>query len=137
MARRSPRSVRRRWLHLVRLQVHSGLSQLSFCRRRRISLHQFRAWKYKHLARLESAISTRYAARPRAQPAGSRRVEPAFLPLRVIGREPDSTAPTAAALDRPGSPFEIVLRDGCRVLVPASFDPERLRGLLKVLEVRE
>lgn len=139
MAHRSPRSARRRWLRLVRLQARSGLAQGSFCRRRRISLHQFRAWKYKHLARDARSMKS-----TDPQPTGRRRARavamagpaaPAFLPVRLVS--PGASGSPAAPPPPPPTPaFEIVLRDGRRVVVPPSFDAEGLRELLTLLEAR-
>ena len=63
----------------------------------------------------------RQRGRPRARAGAKTPASAAFVPLRVI------STPV-------GTAFEVVLRDGCIVRVPAGFDPATLRQLLVVLE---
>ncbi|WP_291734591.1 transposase [Leisingera sp. F5] len=59
---------------------------------------------------------------------------PAFIPLTL---SPGSPAPTPVAQSGAGDvQLEIVLRNGRRLLVPSTVDPEMLARLLPVLEGR-
>lgn len=63
---------------------------------------------------------------------------PSFIPLAVSPMAPAAVPATAreAPHDTPDVQLEIVLRNGRRLLVPSSVDPEVLARLLPVLEGR-
>jgi hypothetical protein len=91
-----------------------------FCAEHEVSEPSFFAW------RRTIAERDRQLGGPRASASANGDGEktqdtPTFVPLRVVS--------TPA-----GTAFEVVLRDGCIVRVPADFDPATLRQLLAVLE---
>ena len=63
---------------------------------------------------------------------------PSFFPLRVSPKAPAAVSVMAqeAPRDTPDVQLEIVLRNGRRLLVPSSEDPEVLAQLLPALEGR-
>ena len=63
---------------------------------------------------------------------------PSFIPLAVSTKAPAGVSVTAqeAPRDTPDVQLEIVLRNGRRLLVPSSVDPEVLARLLPALEGR-
>lgn len=63
---------------------------------------------------------------------------PAFIPLSLSPKAPaamPATAP-AAARNRPDVRLEVMLRNGRRLFVPSTVDPEMLARLLPVLDGR-
>lgn len=104
----------RYWRRQVRRWGRSGLSQVDFCRRERLSVTSLRWWKWQIGVR---EVRRTIAHRPEA-PAGT----PAFVPIRVV----DSKT-TAAGV-------EIVLRGGRAVRVQGDFDPAVLSKVIATLE---
>ncbi|MHA6327206.1 IS66-like element accessory protein TnpA [Roseivivax sp. CAU 1753] len=76
----------------------------------------------------------------RQYPAGEFGVEtpPSFIPLAVSSMPPATVPATARETPRntPDVQLEIVLRNGRRLLVPSSVEPEVLARLLPTLEGR-
>jgi hypothetical protein len=95
-----------------------------FCVEHEVSEPSFFAW------RRTIADRDRQSGQPSADGDGNgdsnkTQDSPAFVPLRVVL----TASPTPA-----GTAFEVVLRDGRIVRVPAGFDPATLRQLLAILE---
>jgi len=108
----------RSWRRLLQQWRRSGMTIRDFCAEHDVSEPSFFAW------RRIIAERDRQRGGPRAPAGGDgakTQASPAFVPLRVI------STPAGAA-------FEVVLRDGCIVRVPAGFDPATLRQLLAVLK---
>lgn len=100
------------WRGVVKRQRASGLSVAEFCRQNDVADALFYRWRRK-LAELDE----------RNEPSQEVRSEVAarFVPIEL------SPPPVS---DR----FEIVWPDGLRVLVPAQFEGEALREILRTLK---
>ena len=112
----------RSWRRLIQQWRHSGMTIRDFCVEHEVSEPSFFAW------RRTIADRDRQSGQPSADGYGNvdsnkTQASPAFVPLRVV-----STVSTPA-----GTAFEVVLRDGRIVRVPAGFDPATLRQLLVLL----
>lgn len=106
----------RSWRGLIKKHQASGLSVAEFCRRNDVAQTLFYRWRRK-LAELERA-----AAEPPENGRDTRAKATAqFVPIEL-------PPPSVAA------GFEIIRPDGLRVLVPAEFEGEALRELLRALE---
>jgi hypothetical protein len=111
----------RSWRRLIQQWRRSEQTIRDFCVEHEVSEPSFFAW------RRTIAERDRQRGRPGSNAGGDgekTQDPPAFVPLRVV-----STVSTPA-----GTPFEVVLRDGCIVRVPAGFDPTTLRQLLTILK---
>jgi hypothetical protein len=113
------RTVDLRWNAILNDFRRSGLTQAEFCRRRQISLSSFRNHLYKPSP---------------SQPAPSDGRSPAttdhhFLPVTIL---PDPFPSIAASQPC----LELILSNGCRIVVPPGFDPQTLRRLISVVEGR-
>lgn len=86
-----------------------GTSIAEFCRRRRITVHQFHWWKRK----LSSLDSQEGACQVGVED------EPAFIPVRL---------PVFS-----GGPIEVVHPGGCVIRVSTGFDADSLRRVLDTL----
>jgi hypothetical protein len=62
---------------------------------------------------------------------------PRFVALQVIARaaSAESSPASTSARELPNAVIEVVLRDERLLRVPAGFDPEHLRQLVRALEV--
>ncbi len=129
----------REWGRLVREQRASGLSVARFCRRARVSPATFYAWR----RRLRDARDARQGAADRFVEvkiaAGDAAEATSDAPAEAMTEIPADALPDARRggpleAASPVRPLELRLRDGHRVLIPASFDPRTLRELLAVLE---
>ena len=96
------------WRGVIREQEASGLSISSFCRERDVSAASFFSWR-RNLAK-----------RPPEKSAAG------FVALEMT--------PPASVAQQPV--LEIVLPDGCRVLVSGSCDAPWLREILQVVRER-
>lgn len=120
--RRDP-TKERSWRRLLRLWQRSGQTGRDFCAAHGLSEPSFYAWR-REIARRdqEKRAPTERAPRPGAPRPSRRTPVPTFVKLTV-----DAGAAVPAAL-------EVVVAHGRRVRVPAGFDVELLRQLLRVLE---
>lgn len=114
------------WRREIEACAASLLSQVEFCRRQGLSLASLRWWKWK----LKSSVPA-----PEARGATGRLARseaPRFLPVRVV----PATAATARAaeLPQPRGVYELVLRGGHRLRVPADFEPAVLHRLILTVE---
>jgi transposase-like protein len=133
MARRgAPRNgaKERSWRRLIQQWRRSGMTIRDFCVEHEVSEPSFFAW------RRTIADRDRQSGQPSADGCGNgdsnkTRDSPAFVPLRVVSTVSPTPAGTAGTA---GTAFEVVLRDGRIVRVPAGFDPATLRQLLAILE---
>ena len=113
--------------HLAQWRA-SGLSQAAYCRRHGVSAIQLSWWKHELARRQKRGAAGRPAAAGPNQGRGPARQTSdtaLFVPIRVAGAR-------GATADAGG--FEVFLRSGQRVRVPADFDSAGLRRLLAVLE---
>lgn len=92
------------WGGMIQEQKASGLSISAFCRKRNVSAASFFGWRRKLTQRDQDETAAK------------------FVPLRF-------DAPSMAT--RPGC--EVVLPDGCRIIVPGQCDASWLREILKAL----
>jgi hypothetical protein len=109
MAKKLGRETLLEWRRHVAAQAASGLTHERYCRERGLSLHAFRAWKY----RTAGPSRQRSPAKPDAPMK--------FVALRV--------APA-----REAGPVEVVLGGGRVVRVGAGFDEETLVRVVRALE---
>ena len=114
----------RSWRRLIQQWRHSGMTIRDFCIEHEVSEPSFFAW------RRTIADRDRQPGQPSADGYGNvdshkTQDSPTFVPLHVVSTPVIST-PAGAA-------YEVVLRDGCIVRVPAAFDPATLRQLLVLL----
>lgn len=101
----------RYWRGVIKKQRASGLSVAEFCRRNDLADALFYRWR-RRLAELDA----QQVSGPK-----DREAAPRFVPIEL----PPPPVPAG---------FEIVRADGLRVLVPAAFEGEALRELLRALE---
>ena len=109
----------------------SGLTQAEFCRRRGLSLASLRWWKWKLKPSPPSAKASNSARRPERAAAGPKPAR--FLPIRLIPSGDLETGSLEAA-EPPTKVYELVLRGGHRLRVPADFDPAVLHRLILTVE---
>ena len=113
MARRGRLDRERYWRAVIREQRASGLSISAFCRQRELSAGSFFNWRRK------------LAERRRKRTIEPERPAAKFVPIEL-------SAPRAVR--RAGC--EVVLPNGCRIVVPAQCDAGWLREIVVVLEER-
>ena len=99
-----------RWRALVREQESSGRSVQEFARERGLSAASLYWWRSHLRGRGRVGVG-----------------EPRLAAVTLLHTEPSSRAST-------GSSFEIVLRNGRRLVVPRDFDAVALRALVAELE---
>ena len=131
MTQRGPRrdpAKERLWRRLFQLWHRSDQTIRDFCGQHHVSEASFFAWRRTIAERdRQSVRSRRTSTKPASsthsarQRQGHAKAEPAFVPLRVV--HPVSNAA-----------FEVVLKNGRVVRVPAPFDADTLRQLLAILE---
>ena len=122
------------WRAVIRRQAESGLSVAAFCREEQVPPASFFVWGKKlaeanpqdENAAPEHDASVSPERHESTGPERGANASPAvgakFVPIEL------SPWPQGAAN------FEIVHRDGYRVVVPARFDAESLREILRVLK---
>ena len=108
MAGRGSKERERYWRGVIRDQKASGLSISAFCREREVPPASFFSWRRKLADRERSVAREDTAAK--------------FVPIEL---------PSPPAATR--SCCEVVLTDGCRIIVPARFDAGSLREILGAL----
>jgi hypothetical protein len=111
------------WVELIDRWQASGLSLPAFCERNGVNAGTMSGWVYKrtHKATLEEA---------RREAGGEdTAAAAAFVPVRVMGVEPEQPSPGHSGV-------EVVIGRGRRVAVGAGFDAETLRRVVAVLEGR-
>ena len=117
------------WQGVIGKQESSGMSAAAFCRQHEVPESSFYNWKRKLKQRRREDDSTRTgkATSPGITRSGATRKNSAltFVPLEL---------PTPPAV-RPAS-SEVVLPDGCRIIVPGQCDAHWLREILQVLKER-
>ena len=119
MARRRSLERERYWRGLIREQRASGLGISAFCREREVPLSSFFQWRRK--LRERPARDERSPRRSKAQEDSIAK----FVPVQL---------PPPPAATRTGC--EIVLADGCRVIVTAHCDAVWLGEILAALKER-
>jgi hypothetical protein len=112
------------WRKVIRDQAASGLSIAAFCREHDVPAASFFAWRRKLSRRAE-------VARPRAAEELASAIEVAEKPAaRFVSFE----LPSPPRAGRSG--LEIVLPDGCRLLVGELCDADWLREVLAAVRER-
>jgi hypothetical protein len=109
MAKKLGREELLEWRRHFAAQAASGLTHERFCRERGLSLHAFRAWKYR------MAGPSRLRSQERPEP------QMKFVAVRM--------APSQAA-----GPVEVVLGGGRLVRVGVGFDEATLVRVVRALE---
>ncbi len=135
------------WQVVIREQQASGLSVSAFCRQHEVPLSSFYKWKRKLKERRgdtsingEESRLVRDATMPQGPPTSAdpshdntprNNTAAKFVPLDLREHWGLPTPPT-------GQPTrcEVVLPDGCRIMVPSQCDPGWLREILQVVEER-
>ena len=142
MARRRNLEREGHWQGVIREQQASGLAVSAFCRQHEVPLSSFYKWKRKLKQRRgDTSINDgeprldRDATMPQRPPTPE---EPScqdtaakFVPLELREHWGLPTPPT----EKP-TRCEVVLPDGCRIMVPSPCDPHWLREILQVVEER-
>jgi transposase-like protein len=147
MTQRKRLERRGHWQDVIRKQQASGLSVSAFCRQHEVPLSSFYNWKRKLKQRRgDTSIKDdeprldRDGTMPQGTPTSE---EPSrhnttrnntaakFVPLELREQWGLPTPPTDK-LTR----CEVVLPDGCRIMVPSQCDPNWLREILHVVEER-
>ena len=105
------------WREQMAGQPGSGQTIRAYCRRHRLRESAFYFWR-KELARRGAGT------KPKA----------AFVPVRVTGEQPAASGGPAERT--PTGRIEIVLSDGCQVLLVGRVDRQALADVLTVLEDR-
>lgn len=110
------------WAEVLREWSASGQTQVDFCRDRGVSLASLRWWRW-----------WLKASGPTGGKIGVERSEKVrFVPVKVVAsRVPPSV------IERSVSPlgcYEVELRGGDRLRVPADFEPEVLQRLIRTVE---
>ena len=100
------------WRGLVRAWEGSGLTQVDFCRRKGVSVHTFRSWRY----------SLRLQAKEERRAPASRALAPPFGEVKL-----------AEKARLAGAGVAVELGDGRVVRVEPGFDPATLKEVLAVL----
>lgn len=119
MARRRNLERERYWRGVIREQGASGLGISAFCREREVPLSSFFQWRRKLKARQAKDESGPGNRSPREES------EAKFVPVQLC---PPPMAMRAGC--------EIVLADGCRVIVPTQCDATWLVEVLGALQER-
>ena len=119
MARRRNLERERYWRGKIREQRASGLGVSAFCREHEVPLSSFFQWRRK--------LKGRHAKEERASGNHTSQEDSAakFVPVQLL------PPPTATR-----SGCEIVLADGCRVIVPTQCDATWLVEILGALQER-
>jgi hypothetical protein len=112
------------WAALIEEWHKSGLSLPAFCQRRGLNAGTMQGWVYKRTHKGAIERARREGGTAEGPPATA-----AFLPVRVIGAEPEHEGTGRSGV-------EIVLGVGWRVVIGAGFDSETLRRVVAVLEDR-
>lgn len=110
------RRTREHWRRLVEDWPGSGLTQVQFCERHRISVASLHRWR--EVFRQDSGID---AVEADAQADGLVRL----LPVEVCGQTPPQGG---------GTPLSVVLDGGVRVEVAPGFDAPTLARVVAVLQ---
>jgi hypothetical protein len=108
------------WEQRVRRQAESGLTAKEFASRLGVNVHTLNAWKWK-LGGVVGMSAEASRSRPES-------------PARFIEVVPPRATRSPGQAEDGLEPFEVVLRDGVRVRVPARFDAQALRTLVAALE---
>jgi transposase-like protein len=107
MTRRKNVEREQHWRGVIRDQQASGLSISAFCREREVSPASFFTWRRRLTQRDQKDMAAK------------------FVPLQM--HAPPTATPARC---------EVVLPDGCRIIVPTQCDANWLRDVLAVLTDR-
>lgn len=132
------------WREVIRDQAASGLSISVFCRERKVSPASFYNWRRKlvdhefdreaecEATTDDAAIASKFVAVDFALSAAT---ESTDLPDASCAESARALPVAQPAAGRTGSrtSFEVVLPEGCRVIVPAGCDAVWLREILAVV----
>jgi len=120
MAGREKIERERFWRGVIRDQRASGLSISAFCRDRQVSPGSFFNWR-RTLAERQRENGSNHEDKTTGEETTA----------KFVAVELPSASPTAA-----GAGCEIVLADGCRIIVPRQCDASWLREIIEALEAR-
>ena len=121
MSQRQGMERRAYWEEVIQRQASSGLSVLAFCREHGVTEGSFYYWRRKLAATPVPAKAGRKEARLRPGRSVDK-MTTKFVPVDI----PASSGATRASC-------EVVLPDGCRLIVPTQCDAGWLREMLSVL----
>ena len=124
MAQRKGSGRERHWRSVILKQEASGLSIVGFCRQYKVPVSSFYKWKRKLRQRSHEDESIA-EPKPTSQVIARDNTAARFVPVEFRSAPPVSRASS-----------EVVLPDGCRVIVPSQCDPEWLREILQVVQER-
>ena len=127
MAQRRSMDREGNWRSLISKQEASGMSVSAFCRQHEVPESSFYSWKRKlKQRRREDELSHESKSQERPRRDMPRNNTAAtFVPLELH-------APPAVARAN----GEVVLSDGCRIIVSSQCDPGWLREIIQVVQER-
>jgi transposase-like protein len=142
----------RYWRGMMQEQRTGGLSVSAFCRERGVSVTSFYKWRRKFAQQtkeqqaisgktLSGELAARDGAMQDREDSNDPKFVPVELPLPFTAKDSAciSTAEKRAA-EKPNADqlasCEVVLPNGCRILVPMQCDASWLREILEVLKNR-
>ena len=124
MTRRQELEREEYWQGVIRQQENSGGSISAFCREHEVAEGSFFYWRRKLTKRGPQKESVRKGKGPRPSGPGNNAVAK-FVPVDI-----------SASSDRTRTGCEVVLPDGCRIIVPTQCDAGWLREILGALGER-
>ncbi|MGH7868994.1 MAG: hypothetical protein ACREP9_15500 [Candidatus Dormibacteraceae bacterium] len=127
-----------KWGPLVQELATSGLSQVEFARRRKVSLYSLRWWKW-NLGRRSSTPSSNSRAGSVDGSALRHPQAPPFLPVTVVAPSASDAGWSPPGLQAPDdaedwAPLEVILPSRRRIAVRQDFDAVLLMRLVNTLE---
>jgi hypothetical protein len=108
------------WQGVMRQQESSGLSISAFCRKQKVAEGSFFYWRRRLIKRQPRKGAV--AKKPPRQSRPRKNTTATFVPVDIP--TPSSTS---------GARCEVILPDGCRIIMPMQCDAGRLRDILGVL----
>ena len=115
------------WRSLISQQAASGMSVSAFCRQHEVPESSFYSWKRKLKQRRREDERSH---EPKPQELARRDMPRSNAAARFVPLE----LHTPPAVARANS--EVVLPDGCRIIVPSQCDPGWLREIIQVVQER-
>ena len=129
MAKKRKYDDEKTWRRRIAAWKRGGLSIAAFAEQEDLCRSTFLKWRKKLGGNAVVGTGSQGAKSP-----PTRRDE--AIPTLSFVELPSSGRPTAEAVIEYGVPFEVGLRSGRRLQVPASFDTEALTRLVAILEGR-
>lgn len=129
MAKKRQYEDEKTWCRRIAAWQRGGLSITAFTEQEDLCKSTFLKWR-KKLGGSALVGASRMAGK--SKPGRNDETIPALSFVEL----PPSGQPATEAAIKYGVPFEVGLRSGRRLQVPASFDPEALTRLVAILEAR-